>query len=42
VITCVKIILNTVILISIYDKSEKATIGNKEISARLNKYLAEK
>lgn len=40
VITCVKVILNTVILISIYDKSEKATIGDSEIKERLKKYLA--
>ena len=40
VITCVKIILNTVILISIYDKSEKESISNREINERLKKYLA--
>ncbi len=40
VITCVKIILNTVILVSIYDKSEKATISDFEIKERLKKYLA--
>jgi mRNA-degrading endonuclease RelE of RelBE toxin-antitoxin system len=39
VITCVKIILNTVILISIYDKSERAGISDLEIKQRLKKYL---
>jgi mRNA-degrading endonuclease RelE of RelBE toxin-antitoxin system len=39
VITCVKIIMNTIILISIYDKSEKASITDKEIKERLKKYL---
>ena len=40
VITCVKILMNTVILISIYDKSERSSISNKEINERLKKYLA--
>ena len=40
VITCVKILMNTVILISIYDKSERSAISNKEINDRLKKYLA--
>lgn len=39
VITCVKVILNTIILISIYDKSEKASMTNAEINERLKKYL---
>jgi mRNA-degrading endonuclease RelE of RelBE toxin-antitoxin system len=39
VITCVKIVMNTVILLSIYDKSEKANIPDKEIKERLKKYL---
>jgi mRNA-degrading endonuclease RelE of RelBE toxin-antitoxin system len=39
VITCVKIVMNTVILLSIYDKSEKATITDKEIKERLKKHL---
>lgn len=39
VITCVQIVMETVILISIYDKSEKATIADKEIKERLKKYL---
>jgi mRNA-degrading endonuclease RelE of RelBE toxin-antitoxin system len=38
VITCVKVILETVILISIYDKSERAAITHKEIKERLRKY----
>lgn len=40
VITCVKILMNTVLLISIYDKSERASISNKEIKERLKKYLS--
>lgn len=39
VITCVKIVMKTVILLSIYDKSEKTTISDKEINERLKKYL---
>lgn len=39
VITCVKILIKTVILLSIYDKSERATISDKEINERLKKYL---
>ncbi|MES1218776.1 MAG: type II toxin-antitoxin system RelE/ParE family toxin [Bacteroidota bacterium] len=39
VITCVRIEMNTVILVSIYDKSEKETISDKEIKERLKKYL---
>lgn len=39
VITCVKIVMKTVVLISIYDKSEKTTISDKEIKERLKKYL---
>jgi mRNA-degrading endonuclease RelE of RelBE toxin-antitoxin system len=38
-ITCVQIVMETVILISIYDKSEKATIADKEIKERLKRYL---
>jgi mRNA-degrading endonuclease RelE of RelBE toxin-antitoxin system len=41
VITCVKIIMNAVILISIYDKSEKSAMGRGEINERLKKYLAD-
>ena len=40
VITCVKIVLNTVILISIYDKSERGAISDAEIKQRLKKYLS--
>ena len=39
VITCVKVVINTVILISIYDKSERAAISDAEIKQRLKKYL---
>lgn len=39
VITFVQVIKETVILISIYDKSEKETISNIEIQERLRKYL---
>lgn len=38
VITCVKVVLETVILVSIYDKSERAIISDKEIKERLRKY----
>ena len=39
VITCVQIIRETIILISIYDKSERTTIADKEIKERLKRYL---
>jgi len=39
IISCVQIVMETVILISIYDKSEKATIEDKEIKERLKRYL---
>lgn len=39
IITCVMIATEEVILISIYDKSEKETISNTEIKERLQKYL---
>ena len=39
VITCVKIVEEVVFLVSIYDKSVKETITNKEIQARLKPYL---
>ncbi|WP_040006541.1 type II toxin-antitoxin system RelE/ParE family toxin [Fibrisoma limi] len=35
VITCVKIVQETVFLLSIYDKSEAATISDKELKDRL-------
>lgn len=39
VITFVQVIKETVILISIYDKSEKESISNNEIHERLRNYL---
>jgi mRNA-degrading endonuclease RelE of RelBE toxin-antitoxin system len=39
IITCVKIVMNTIILLSIYDKSERVSISDKEIKERLKKYL---
>jgi len=39
IITCVIVKKETVYLISIYDKSEKASISNKEINERLNRFL---
>ena len=39
IITCVLVKKEEVILISIYDKSEKETITNEEIIVRLRKYL---
>lgn len=39
VITCVKIVDELVFLVSIYDKSVKAAITDKEIQARLKPYL---
>jgi len=39
VITYARVINNEVVLISIYDKSEKETISDAEIKLRLNKYL---
>lgn len=40
IITFVQISAETVILISIYDKSEKATITDKEINQRLNQFFS--
>lgn len=40
VITCVKVVLETIILVFIYDKSEKVTITDAELKARLRKYLS--
>ncbi|MBX9784834.1 MAG: type II toxin-antitoxin system RelE/ParE family toxin [Chitinophagaceae bacterium] len=37
VITCVKIIAETVYLVSIYDKSEQSTISDKELKERIKK-----
>ena len=37
VITCVKIIENNVHLVSIYDKSEKENIADKDLTRRLKK-----
>jgi mRNA-degrading endonuclease RelE of RelBE toxin-antitoxin system len=31
VITCVKVVRNTVILLTVYDKSERGTISNEEL-----------
>ena len=39
IITYIQILAETVILISIYDKSERATITDKEINDRLKKFL---
>jgi mRNA-degrading endonuclease RelE of RelBE toxin-antitoxin system len=39
IITFVKISIETVVLISIYDKSQQSTITDKEIKERLSKYL---
>lgn len=39
IITFVKIVKELVFLVTIYDKSEKATISNKEIKDRLKPYL---
>jgi len=39
IITCAQIIMQTVILISIYDKSERADISDKEIKERLKNFL---
>lgn len=39
IISCIQVVLETVILISIYDKSEKADITDKEIKDRLKKYF---
>lgn len=39
IITFVKISIETVVLISMYDKSQKSTITDKEIKERLSKYL---
>lgn len=37
VITCVKIISETVYLVSIYDKSVRANISDKDLKERINK-----
>ncbi len=39
IITYIQILAETVLLISIYDKSEKATITDKEINDRLKRFL---
>lgn len=39
IITYVQIIAETVVLISIYDKSEKSTITDKELTNRLKRFL---
>ena len=39
VITCVLIVEETIILISIYDKPEKESISNIEIQERLGRYI---
>jgi mRNA-degrading endonuclease RelE of RelBE toxin-antitoxin system len=39
VITCVKVVRKTIYLVSIYDKSEKATISNREIQNILKPYI---
>lgn len=39
IITYIQILAETVVLISIYDKSEKATITDKEINDRLKRFL---
>jgi hypothetical protein len=39
IITCVIAIRNEVVLLSIYDKSERQTISDSEIKKRLNSYL---
>ena len=39
VITCIKIIDELIFLVSIYDKSVRETISNKEIKDRLKPYL---
>lgn len=40
VITFVRIVNQELVLISIYDKSERATITDKEIKERLKRYLS--
>lgn len=40
VITCLKIVRNTVYLIAIYDKSEKASISNKELEERVKPFTS--
>ncbi|MBV4359550.1 type II toxin-antitoxin system RelE family toxin [Pinibacter aurantiacus] len=39
IITFVKISIETILLISIYDKSQQVTITDKEIKERLSKYF---
>jgi hypothetical protein len=39
VITYVQIKMETIILISIYDKSERADISDKEVKERLKRFL---
>ena len=39
IITYIQILEETVVLISIYDKSEKTTITDKEINDRLKRFL---
>jgi mRNA-degrading endonuclease RelE of RelBE toxin-antitoxin system len=39
VITCIRVFMQTVILVSMYDKSERAAISDAEIRERLKKYL---
>ena len=38
VITCVKVVANTIYLVAIYDKSDRANISNKEIEARIKPF----
>jgi mRNA-degrading endonuclease RelE of RelBE toxin-antitoxin system len=38
VITYLRVVAETIILISIYDKSEKSTISEKEINERLKRF----
>jgi hypothetical protein len=38
VITCVKVVANTVYLVAIYDKSDRESISNKEIQARIKPF----
>ena len=38
VITCVKVVANAVYLVAIYDKSDRASISNKEIEARIKPF----
>lgn len=41
VITCVRIVANSIYLVSIYDKSEKETISNKELRERIKPFSAD-